>query len=440
MKRRSISFGLFALVSLVVAYFSVPPRVAQAINACGSQFNVNQCLGAIFNQANFCTPQYSVNQCLNQIFVSGTIPPANCPTATTLAQGCVKPDGTTITISGQTISAVGSGASGANPTATAGPAAVNGSATTFLRSDGAPAVQKGSAAQFGIVECDNVTITCPGGVLTGASQSSGANPTATAGPIAVNGAASTFMRSDAAPAVQKGSNSQFGIIESDGSTINCTSGVCVVASITLGAQSVAPGATLTSAQLTAQLNLATAALQGALPAWPNNTTTYFRGDGTYQTLNCAALTNGAASCSTDTTNASNISSGTLGVARLPAGLSASTFCTSWTPTDQSGAGLPFTAVSAQFCQIGNLVFVYGTLTYPPTADTSSAKISLPVAVPNQPYALVAGFTNSTATTSAYIRTIINSSTAGFYAIAGAQATNVLLTGLTLHFEIIYPAL
>jgi hypothetical protein len=46
---------------------------------------------------------------------------------------------------------------------------------------------------------------------------------------------------------------------------------------------------LTAAQITAMINLATASLSGALPAWPNNTTTYFRGDGTYQTLNFSAI-------------------------------------------------------------------------------------------------------------------------------------------------------
>lgn len=38
---------------------------------------------------------------------------------------------------------------------------------------------------------------------------------------------------------------------------------------------------LTDTQLTARINAATAALSGALPAWPNNTATFFRGDGTY---------------------------------------------------------------------------------------------------------------------------------------------------------------
>jgi hypothetical protein len=46
---------------------------------------------------------------------------------------------------------------------------------------------------------------------------------------------------------------------------------------------------LTNAQLTAKINAATASLSGALPAWPNNTTTFFRGDGSYQALNFAAV-------------------------------------------------------------------------------------------------------------------------------------------------------
>jgi hypothetical protein len=46
---------------------------------------------------------------------------------------------------------------------------------------------------------------------------------------------------------------------------------------------------LSSTQVTALINAATASLSGALPAWPNNTTTFFRGDGTYATLNLGAI-------------------------------------------------------------------------------------------------------------------------------------------------------
>jgi len=71
----------------------------------------------------------------------------------------------------------------------------------------------------------------------------------------------------------------------------------VAGSIAVGSTSVTGGTSLrvlydnagalgenTNAQLTALINPATAALSGALPAWPNNTTTFFRGDGTYAAL------------------------------------------------------------------------------------------------------------------------------------------------------------
>jgi hypothetical protein len=79
----------------------------------------------------------------------------------------------------------GGGSSGANPTATASDTAVNGVATTFMRSDAAPAVQKASASQFGLVKVDGTTITASGGVISssggggGGSGSTGENPAPT---------------------------------------------------------------------------------------------------------------------------------------------------------------------------------------------------------------------------------------------------------------------
>lgn len=51
------------------------------------------------------------------------------------------------------------------------------------------------------------------------------NPTATGSDSVVDGTASTFMRSDASPAIQKASSSQFGLVKVDGSTITSTGGV-----------------------------------------------------------------------------------------------------------------------------------------------------------------------------------------------------------------------
>lgn len=63
---------------------------------------------------------------------------------------------------------------GADPTATASDTAVNGTATTFMRSDAAPAIQLTSASQFGLCKVDGSTITETGGVISASGGSSGA--------------------------------------------------------------------------------------------------------------------------------------------------------------------------------------------------------------------------------------------------------------------------
>lgn len=97
--------------------------------------------------------------------------------------------------------ATASGATGANPTASIGFTAVNGSAGTFIRSNGAPkadsTVIRSVANSYSLAgmqtKLNNYALT--------SSLPVGANPTATAGTSAVNGSAATFMRSDAAPKV-----------------------------------------------------------------------------------------------------------------------------------------------------------------------------------------------------------------------------------------------
>jgi hypothetical protein len=69
-------------------------------------------------------------------------------------------------INGATVGPMGTGATGANPTATASDTAVNGSASTYMRSDAAPAVQKATTGQFGVVKPDGSTITVTGGVIS----------------------------------------------------------------------------------------------------------------------------------------------------------------------------------------------------------------------------------------------------------------------------------
>lgn len=153
----------------------------------------------------------------------GALVAADLPLATVAAFGAVKPDGTSILITAGVISAVG--ATGANPAATAGATAVNGTAPTFMRSDAAPAVRVATTGQTGLVQPDGSTITISAGVISAVGGATGANPTATAGPSAVNGSAPTFMRSDGAPAVQLATVSQKGLTQPDGTTITISAGV-----------------------------------------------------------------------------------------------------------------------------------------------------------------------------------------------------------------------
>lgn len=116
--------------------------------------------------------------------------------------------------------------------------------------------------------------------------------------------------------------------------------------------------------------------------------------------------------------------------------------TSWTPTDGSGVGLIFTAVSANYTQLGNIVFAYFRLTYPATADTSAALISgIPIAVPAAGYAQGPAPVFVSGGAIAILASMINSTiTARFTnAATGANVTNANLSGLAIRAMLIYPA-
>ncbi len=113
----------------------------------------------------------------------------------------------------------------------------------------------------------------------------------------------------------------------------------------------------------------------------------------------------------------------------------------WTPSDGSGAALSFTGVNGSTTRLGNMIFAYGALTYPATADGSNAIIAgLPINVVNQTYgqgpAVV--FVNGGATVTG-IQPIPNTTTAKLVNLAtGAALTNAGLSTLSLRFMLIYP--
>ena len=69
--------------------------------------------------------------------------------------------------------AAASTTTGANPTATIGTSADNGSATTYMRSDAAPAAAEASSSTYGICKVDGTTITAASGVLSAVGGSTG---------------------------------------------------------------------------------------------------------------------------------------------------------------------------------------------------------------------------------------------------------------------------
>lgn len=116
--------------------------------------------------------------------------------------------------------------------------------------------------------------------------------------------------------------------------------------------------------------------------------------------------------------------------------------TTWTPVDNSPAGLIFTGVSAHYERLGNMVFAHFSFAYPVTADTNPASIAgLPIAVPNQNYAFCPSACFVSGGSIAVIaRTLANTSAANFYNHAtGASVTNANLSGLTIQSMMIYPA-
>lgn len=95
--------------------------------------------------------------------------------------------------------------------------------------------------------------------------------------------------------------------------------------------------------------------------------------------------------------------------------------TAFTPVDNSGAGLTFTAISTEYWVQGNTISVALTLTYPTTADTSHADITLPVATPNAQYALAPSL--------CYLQGVTPTFTTMFVPLANALS-GVFLNGAT----------
>lgn len=193
-------------------------------------------------------------------------------------------------------------------------------------------------------------------------------------------------------------------------------------------------ATLTNTQLTALINLATASLPGALPAWPNNTATYFRGDGTYATLNFAAL-GGQATFAQFPTGTSDTVLGYWGgtvasatsVPNCSNSLTYSTTTHLWGCNTSAGTGT-VTSVATAGLATGGPISSTGTVTVTAavkadqTTHTSTSVAVVPAVQQNHPSAVKAHVSFSSCTSSpctlldSYNATSVTRAGVGVYAL------------------------
>jgi hypothetical protein len=107
----------------------------------------------------------------------------------------------------------------------------------------------------------------------------------------------------------------------------------------------------------------------------------------------------------------------------------------WTPTDNSGAGLTFTSVYASYIKIGRAVTINVELTFPSTANASAVAISLPFSSDSSTRGGGAIFSNrSSAGTNIYFPGGANFV---LYDDAGGSLTNANLTTKYLIFSLTY---
>lgn len=112
----------------------------------------------------------------------------------------------------------------------------------------------------------------------------------------------------------------------------------------------------------------------------------------------------------------------------------------WTPIDGSGAGLTFTAATGWWIRQGNMVTLFGQVTYPATASGIAAAIGgFPFAVKDALYARSGGvLTITNSATARRLYPASNGTTAPILNDASSPVNNSACSGSILGFQITYP--
>lgn len=108
---------------------------------------------------------------------------------------------------------------------------------------------------------------------------------------------------------------------------------------------------------------------------------------------------------------------------------------SWTPVDESGAGLSITGANCTYTKIGDMIFLRGTLTFPATADASSCTVG---GLPENPaFSDQPGVTTTPSLNYGGVRAS-SGSVVRFYNVPGnVPRTNASLSGATIGINICY---
>ena len=148
----------------------------------------------------------------------GSTPDISVAAATTGALGVVRPDGTTITISGGVISAA---------SVPGGVTAVTGSAPIASTGGTTPDISVAAATTgaLGVVRPDGTTITISGGVISAASVPGGVTAVTGSAPIASTGGTTPDI------SVAAATTGALGVVRPDGTTITISGGVISAANL-----------------------------------------------------------------------------------------------------------------------------------------------------------------------------------------------------------------
>ena len=107
----------------------------------------------------------------------------------------------------------------------------------------------------------------------------------------------------------------------------------------------------------------------------------------------------------------------------------------WTPTDNSGAGLSITNNSARYTRVGRQVSLVASITYPVTANGSNAQIGgFPFSSGATPIPCNIGYATVALTLMSYMN---GAGTAASFFTPGANVSNATMSGATVIFTATY---